>query len=369
MRVKEMLFLLLFVFHVHAESTFLKLCLTSKHPEIITTIRAIHDAVLEITSKDLDKQELACNLIDERLTKITALDLSDKNISNLYPLSDLNNLTILNLSHNNITNIWPLAGLSNLTNLNLNNNKISDISVLANFTNLRRLYLGNNNITAILPIQDLYYLSTLSINNNPVSKQTDLVENLHIMIYKRSIVPEFIKRYAPLNIKNKQEIIETLNYRAKNGDLEFFRSVRNNEEKVRVTDDREIWNYLYISTRKIIIGVSIAEELANYLKDKIIENTGIDFDIEEADFNQTKKVIEYFIMEDAPRIPFSFADKDILINILTQYAKKINYYSKTSHNIKALSKTFFSPQFVAQELNNWAEKNKHNQVFHGKTGF
>ena len=73
--------------------------------------------------------------------------------SRIYrPYPALTNLTSLNLEDNDITDLSPLAGLTNLTWLNLWDNRIWDISALEDLTNLESLFLGNNLILDLSPL-------------------------------------------------------------------------------------------------------------------------------------------------------------------------------------------------------------------------
>ena len=67
-------------------------------------------------------------------------------------MAGLTNLTSLNLEDNDITALSPLAGLTNLTWLNLWDNRIWDISALEDLTNLESVLLGDNLILDLAPL-------------------------------------------------------------------------------------------------------------------------------------------------------------------------------------------------------------------------
>lgn len=79
-----------------------------------------------------------------QLTNLTSLDLDYNQISDITPLAKLTNLTSLYLGDNQISDITPLTKLTNLTSLNLRGNQISDITPLTKLMNLGWLDLGDN---------------------------------------------------------------------------------------------------------------------------------------------------------------------------------------------------------------------------------
>ena len=83
-------------------------------------------------------------LPEDKLTQLTSLDLEGNQITDLTPLKDLTQLTDLNLLNNQITDLTPPKDLTQLTMLNLMGNQITDLTPLKDLTQLTRLWLSGN---------------------------------------------------------------------------------------------------------------------------------------------------------------------------------------------------------------------------------
>lgn len=92
------------------------------HLENNTTITSLSAGNNKITDVDLP--------IVSAMTQLTSLNLQSNQLENLSLLSTLVNLTTLNISSNQIKDITPLSGMTKLIQFNSSDNQIRDISPL-----------------------------------------------------------------------------------------------------------------------------------------------------------------------------------------------------------------------------------------------
>ena len=121
------------------------------------------------------------NCIISHLTafpNLTTLNLNLNQLNDISPLEALPNLTTLDLSFNQINDISPLEALSNLTTLYLSFNQINDISLLEALTNLTQLSLSGNQIRDISPLKALTNLTQLNLDSNKIGDISPLIDIL-----------------------------------------------------------------------------------------------------------------------------------------------------------------------------------------------
>jgi hypothetical protein len=389
---KILLIMTLFVsIKLLALPSFISMCKNSSNTDITFTIKALHKAILG-RSDDYKKN---CELLAEKMKTVRSLDLREKSIVDLHPLIGLENIEVLFLSKNKITNIWPLAELTNLTALDLKSNNISDISALSQCPYLSLLILDDNKIKNILPVKDLYYLTNLSLEHNPVLDELNDEDAQNLRALNQSLIwfrnNHSTNDYGPLNLDNYREAADQLNFAAARGDLEYFSIIHDHKEAYKVYDNKNLWQLLNIKTRKIMIGIHVSQDLVDGLFKDILNIAEIDennIEIYNNIYNKKESLnqymnntIQYVLMEDAPRAPFTYADKTLIASVLTNYVKSKGKMIKQSisnnglkNGLGALDEAIrvfellFSPQFIAKELNSWA-LSPSSKLFHLRSGY
>ena len=216
-------------------STFLDLCKTSSYESTLLTINSLKDIVSDIKNEKENKDD-DCEQVEQKLQQLTSLDLRGLKLSDLRPLSGLTSLVALYLPNNNITDLWQLQNLPNLLILDLSNNQLSDIGALYLFSNLQTLLLDQNKIKNTLPIKDLHKLTKVSVEDNPIltnvddEKADEIRDMFNSLMLFRSMCN--FEAYAPLDLNDGIETIELLNNRARRGDLDYFRALSKDQDRM-----------------------------------------------------------------------------------------------------------------------------------------
>jgi len=161
--------------------------LTKEEAENITTVRAAHAGIKDLTGIQYLKKMAFLDVTDNQISDISMLNKQDtpelaevylgsNQISDASPLKDLTDMIDLDLSDNQISDISSLKDLTQLVTLDLTDNQISDISALENMTNLSWcLRLGNNRITDITPLRNMTKLrNEVNLSNNQISDLSPL---------------------------------------------------------------------------------------------------------------------------------------------------------------------------------------------------
>ena len=161
--------------------------LTKEEAENITTVRAEHAGIKDLTGIQYLKKMAFLDATDNQISDISMLNKQDtpelaevylgsNQISDASPLKDLTDMIDLDLSDNKISDISSLKDLTQLVTLDLTDNQISDISALENMTNLSWcLRLGNNRITDITPLRNMTKLrNEVNLSNNQISDLSPL---------------------------------------------------------------------------------------------------------------------------------------------------------------------------------------------------
>lgn len=347
-------------------------CTKSQNINIKNTIEVLQKKLLD--ENDYKSPITLCEALYDKLKAVHSLDLSDENLVDLRPLSGLDNLEMLILSNNKITNLWHLFNLPTLRILILNNNMIKDIGALSFFDELTVLNLDNNNVTNILPIKDCLKLEQVSIEGNPVltevsyeqaSETLDLIDS--IIWFRHSYT---INDYAPLNLGDIEETALLLNNRANRGDLIYFRALRKDRHKENLFENTDLWAFLDIKTKKIMTAVYISEDLTDFFVNRVFDWARQKISAKDLSLlsemekiillemyqyveqvrGKIHRVIEYFMMDNIKRPPFSIADNRLMEDILSKYANGIkNSLEQGMHPLAAL-KSFLAPERLSVAL-------------------
>ncbi len=362
-------------------SPFLDLCENTTDKEVQKTIAILQQHLLE---RD-DSKGILCDELNKQLQKVSFLDLAGLGISSLKPFAGLKALSALYLSKNNIRDLWPLADLPRLKILDLKDNKIVDIGALASLPNLSVVHLDNNEIKNILPIKDLHHLSKVSFENNPALTEVDFKEANKIRELNDSLIwfrsGRTLNDYHSLDLNDIEETTTILNDTAARGHLEYFRALRLDENaSVLFRDDVKYWDRLEIDTKKILIAVRFAKEICDQLLISLALPTNarlMDLEIEKTDiegyikdtYPKIQRAVEYFLMHNAPRAPFSFADKKLMDSAFENYINKLTHLVAKADFPQSIFKVFFSPRFVTRELEKFGKKLEKSKEFVIRSGF
>ena len=111
------------------------------------------------------------------LLELETFEAQDLGISDPTGVHCMTNLTSLDLDFNNIAEISAISPLKKLVELDLNNNLIDDISALSGLTNLEDVDLDNNSISDLSPLSGLEALSVIQLDYNEVSDLSPLVDS------------------------------------------------------------------------------------------------------------------------------------------------------------------------------------------------
>jgi Leucine-rich repeat (LRR) protein len=139
--------------------------------EILVEMIMRNEIPNNVTSLNLNNNQLTDITVLTGLTELTTLYLGNNQIEDISSLSALTNLTDLILDTNLIVDLAPLSGLSELTSLTLSNNNIVDLSSLSELFNLTSLKLESNPVVDISPLAELTNLTVLSLSKAQITDE------------------------------------------------------------------------------------------------------------------------------------------------------------------------------------------------------
>lgn len=372
--------LFFFAYSSFAASSFLDLCEHTSDKEALKTIAILQEELLG-KSDGVD-----CDGLNTKLQQASFLNLPGKGITSLRPFAELKNLTALYLSKNKIRDLWPLEGLTRLLILDLSDNEIEDIGGLPNMPNLRIVSLDRNKIRNILPLKDLHSLKKVSLEDNPALTEADdlktdeIRDSLNSLIFFRS--GHTIADYAPLELNELDETVTLVNDAARRGDLDYLRALRKDEGALPLFSSKfKFWENFDVAAKKILIAVSIAKEIHERMLLSLVlatrsrmndlnkrEDLNIVGYVEQT-YQKVQRAIEYFLMHDAPRAPFSFADKELMEQAFDSYIETMERLVIQSDFPLAQFKVFYSPRFVSRQLERFGKELEKNKLFIATSGF
>src|SRR5438128_1809258 len=144
------------------------LVLTSLMATAQTQEISIPDSGLNAAIRDA-LQKPAGPLTAQDLLGLTNLYASGIGVRSLEGLEAAHNLTTLNLEYNELTSLTLPAGLTNLTTLNLGGNRLTDFAVLSALTSLTSLDVYYNQLTSLTLPAVLTNLTTLNLGDNQLT--------------------------------------------------------------------------------------------------------------------------------------------------------------------------------------------------------